>query len=50
VTLEQTDAIDITGADKQGRVILTIADHLDWSDGLRHQTILQSKFNSTTKA
>ncbi|MEZ5363690.1 MAG: DUF6572 domain-containing protein [Bryobacterales bacterium] len=27
-------------------MILTISDHLDWSDSLEHQTLLQTKLNS----
>ena len=46
MTVEQTDVVDIISTDKLGRVVLTISDHLDWSDSLRHQTILQAKFNA----
>ena len=28
-----------------GQVVLTISDHLDWSDSTAHQTLLQSKLN-----
>lgn len=34
------------GIDREtGHVVLTISDHLDWSDSIAHQTILQKKFN-----
>jgi len=47
VSVEQTDVVDITGIDREtGHVVLTISDHLDWSDSVSHQTILQRKFNA----
>jgi len=46
VSVEQLDVIDVASIDKEtGHVILTISDHLDWSDSVQHQTILQAKFN-----
>jgi hypothetical protein len=46
VSVEQLDVVDVVSIDKKtGHVILTISDHLDWSDNVRHQTILQAKFN-----
>jgi len=34
------------GIDREtGHVVLTISDHLDWSDSNAHQTILQKKLN-----
>jgi RHS repeat-associated protein len=46
VSIEQLDVVDIVSIDKQtGHVILTISDHLDWSDSVAHQTALQAKFN-----
>jgi hypothetical protein len=36
----------VISTDKQtGHVVLTISDHLDWSDTTNHQTILQAKLN-----
>ena len=47
MTVEQTNLIDIISQDKlTGDTILTISDHLDWADTVRHQTILQSKLNA----
>ena len=46
MSVEQLDVVDIVSIDKKtGHVILTISDHLDWSDSIQHQTILQAKFN-----
>jgi hypothetical protein len=46
VSVEQLDVVDVVSIDKNtGHVILTISDHLDWSNGVEHQTILQAKFN-----
>jgi hypothetical protein len=47
VSVEQTDVVDILGIDrKTGHVVLTTSDHLDWSDSIGHQTILQKKVNT----
>ena len=47
MSVEQTDVVDILGIDREtGHVVLTISDHLDWSDTVEHQTILQKKLNS----
>jgi hypothetical protein len=47
VSVEQTDVVDILGIDREtGQVVLTISDHLDWSDSLGRQTILQKKLNT----
>jgi hypothetical protein len=46
MSIEQLDTVDIISEDKEsGAVVLTISDHLDWSDGIRHQTLLQAKLN-----
>ncbi|MGO9268772.1 MAG: DUF6572 domain-containing protein [Terriglobia bacterium] len=45
--MEQVDVVDIISTDKAtGHVILTISAHLDWSDSVQHQTVLQAKFNA----
>ena len=37
MSIEQTDVVDFIGTDKAtGLVILTISDHLDWSDEHEH--------------
>lgn len=47
MSVEQTDVIDIISLDPEtGHVVLTISDHLDWSDSIAHQTLLQNKFNA----
>jgi hypothetical protein len=47
VSVEQTDEVDIVGIDREtGHVVLTVSDHLDWSDSVGHQIILlQKKLN-----
>jgi hypothetical protein len=46
VSVEQLDVVDIISIDpKTGQVILTISDHLEWTNSVEHQTILQAKFN-----
>ena len=46
MSIEQPDVIDIMGIDRMtGQVVLTISDHLDWSDGIAHQMLLQNKLN-----
>jgi hypothetical protein len=47
MTVENSDVIDVIGIDnKSGEVILTVSDHLDWSDTVQHQLTLQKKFNA----
>ena len=47
MSVEQLDVVDIISIDKQScHAILTISDHLDWSDSPDHQTVLQTKFNA----
>lgn len=39
MTVENADVIDIIGIDnKTGNVVLTVSDHLDWSDSARHHS------------
>ena len=46
MSIEQTDIVDIISTDRAtGDVVLTISDHLDWSDSTAHQMLLQSKLN-----
>jgi hypothetical protein len=43
----ETNKIDAIGTDKvSGNIILTISDHLDWSNESYHLEILQEKLNS----
>jgi hypothetical protein len=47
MSVEQTDVVDILSIDREtGHVVLTISDHLDWSDSAGHQAILQKKLNT----
>jgi hypothetical protein len=47
VSVEQTEVVDIVSIDeKTGEVILTVTDHLDWTENLKHQFLLQSKLNT----
>lgn len=47
MTVEDTERIDIIGVDaKSGEVILTIADHLEWTDEYDHLRRLQEKLNT----
>jgi hypothetical protein len=46
MSIEQTEVVDIIGTDRMtGHVVLTISDHLDWSDSTSHQLLLQTKLN-----
>ena len=46
MSVEQTDVIDINGTDRiSGEAVLTVSDHLDWSDSKEHQLLLQSELN-----
>jgi hypothetical protein len=46
MSIEQCDVVDVVSIDKDtGQVILTISDHLEWSDTVKHQMALQTKFN-----
>jgi type IV secretory pathway VirJ component len=47
MTVEQTEVIDIISIEEdRDQVVLTISDHLDWSDSKAHQITLQNKFNA----
>lgn len=46
MSVEDSEVIDFIGQDKgTGEVVLTISDHLDWSDVRQHIRILQEKLN-----
>ena len=46
MSIEQTDVVDIISTDRMsGQVVLTISDHLDWSNSTKHQVLLQAKLN-----
>jgi hypothetical protein len=47
VSVDDPNIIDMVGVESAtGKVILTIADHLDWADGDAHQLKLQEKLNT----
>lgn len=47
MSITDTAIIDIVGVDREsGKVILTIADHLEWADEYDHLTLLQAKLNT----
>lgn len=43
--VDDPNTIDIMSDDRDGRVVLTISDHLDWSDTASHLNALQRKLN-----
>jgi hypothetical protein len=46
MSVEQPEVIDIVSTDRfTGEVVLTVSDHLDWSDSTAHQLLLQGKLN-----
>jgi hypothetical protein len=46
MSVEQIDKIDVISNTPNGKVELTIADHLEWNDEENHLLILQEKLNS----
>ena len=47
MSVDQPKIIDFIGVDKgSGETILTISDHLDWTNSHEHQLVLQDKINS----
>jgi hypothetical protein len=45
VTIEDHNVVDIVSIDPAGNVVLTISDHLEWTDAHAHLVILQEKMN-----
>lgn len=46
MSADQTNVIDLVSTDRMsGTVVLTISDHLDWSDSRAHQKLLQDTLN-----
>ena len=45
MTVEDVAVIDILGINKAEEVVLTISDHLDWSNEVDHLLTLQAKIN-----
>jgi len=47
MTVEQTNVVDAIGVEREsGKVILTISDHLDWSEEDQHLSVLREKINT----
>jgi hypothetical protein len=47
MAVDQADVIDVAGiSNSTGEMVLTISDHLDWSNTIEHQTVLQKKLNA----
>jgi hypothetical protein len=47
VSVEDISVVDVTSVDKcTGHLVLSISDHLDWSDTVAHQAMLQRKLNA----
>ena len=47
VSVEDVGTVDFVGVDKRtGDVVLTVSDHLDWSDTVVHHQLLQRKLNT----
>ncbi len=46
MAVDQPKVIDIVSKDKNGDIVLTISDHLDWHDTQGHLTVLQEKINT----
>jgi hypothetical protein len=45
VAVDDPGTIDLMSINPSGAVVLTIADHLDWTDSTSHQHILEAKMN-----
>lgn len=45
MSVEDAKIIDIIGTDPKGIVILTISDHLEWDEEMKHLLLLQNKIN-----
>jgi hypothetical protein len=47
VSVEQTGSIDVISIDvPRAEVVLTVSDHLDWSNEVDHYRLIQTKLNS----
>lgn len=45
MSVEQLDVVDVVSTDKSGHVVLTVSDHLDWSNSIQHRRVLQDKLH-----
>lgn len=47
MSVDQVGVVDVISTDQQtGQIVLTVSDHLDWSDSTEHQNMLQKKLNA----
>lgn len=46
MSVDQLQVIDIISTDKDGDIVLTISDHLDWGNTREHLLMLQEKINA----
>ena len=47
MSIEESNVVDFVGVEKAtGNVVLTISDHLDWSDTGKHIALLEDKLNA----
>jgi hypothetical protein len=49
VAIDNPETIDIMSTSPTGELVLTISDHLDWSDTKGHQLTLQQKLNGYSR-
>jgi hypothetical protein len=45
MSIEDTELVDAIGVDPTGKLVMTIADNLDWTDERAHLLALQNKLN-----
>jgi hypothetical protein len=45
MAVDDPDTVDIMSIDASGAIVLTISDHLEWTDSRSHQFTLQAKMN-----
>ncbi len=46
MSIAQTNIVDFISIDKDGHVVLTISDHLEWDSENKHLVLLQKKLNA----
>ena len=46
MAVDQTKVVDVVSRDKNGEIVLSISDHLNWEDTVQHLSTLQEKINT----
>ena len=46
MSIDQKDKVDLISTSPDGKVMLTISDHLPWDENNEHLLVLQAKLNS----